>query len=246
MGAVVVTGSSGGLGSAAAQAFAAAGYEVVGFDKLPPASEGVGRHVDVDVTDEDSMLRAFEIVGPVQHLVAIAGGALVEEKRAPGIATLSIEVVRRSLEQNLISAFITLRTAMPKLRETSGDRSVTLVTSTDALVSYGLPGYAAAKAGIIGMVHSLASALGAEGIRINAVAPGDVPTPRNAREWAHVPNWYENLAAATALRRLCTPEELGSAFVSVATQLRGVTGQVLVVDAGFTVSAGVHAETAHA
>ncbi|MHB2029407.1 MAG: SDR family NAD(P)-dependent oxidoreductase [Acidimicrobiales bacterium] len=246
MGVVVVTGSSGGLGSAAARAFCEAGYEVVGLDKMATAAEPVVRHIEVDVTNEETMVRALRDVGPVQHVVAIAGGALMEEKAMPDIAALPIDVVRRSLEQNLISAFVTLRTAMPKLREASGDRSMTFVTSTDALLSYGLPGYAAAKAGIIGLVRSLASPLGAEGIRVNAIAPGDVPTPRNAREWAHVPDWYERLAASTALRRLCTPEELADAFVSVATQLRGVTGQVLVVDAGLTVSAGINAAVAEA
>lgn len=243
MAVVVITGSSGGLGSAAVRAFSAAGHEVVGLDRVVTASESV-RHLQVDVADEESMERTLAEIGAVHHVVAIAGGALVEEKAGTDIAALPIDVVRRSLEQNLISAFVTLRATMPKLREASGDRSVTFVTSTDALLSYGLPGYAAAKAGIIGLVRSLASPLGSEGIRVNAIAPGDIPTPRNAREWAHVPNWYEHLAAATALRRLCTAEELADAFVSVATQLRGVTGQVIVVDAGLTVSAGVSAAVA--
>jgi NAD(P)-dependent dehydrogenase (short-subunit alcohol dehydrogenase family) len=241
---VVITGSSGGLGSAAARAFSVAGFEVIGLDRVATGSESI-RHVQVDVADEASMERALADIGAVQHLVAIAGGALVEEKAAPDIAALPIDLVRRSLEQNLISAFVTLRTAMPKLREASGDRSVTFVTSTDALLSYGMPGYAAAKAGIIGLVRSLASPLGAEGIRVNAIAPGDIPTPRNAREWAHLPMWYEHLAGSTALRRLCSAEELADAFVSVATQLRGVTGQVIVVDAGLTVSAGVSAAVTH-
>ena len=101
---------------------------------------------------------------------------------------------RASLELNLVTAWIT---AAGRARRTcggrTGDRSITLTTSTDALASYGLPAYAAAKAGLIGLVHSLAGPLGADGIRINAVAPGDVPTPRNVREWGHVPGWYDRL-----------------------------------------------------
>jgi NAD(P)-dependent dehydrogenase (short-subunit alcohol dehydrogenase family) len=118
------------------------------------------------------------------------------------------------------------------LRAAEGDRSVTLTTSTDALVSYGLPAYAAAKSGIIGLVHSLAGSLGKDGIRINAVAPGDVPTARNRKEWAHKSGWYDTLAASTALRRLCTPEEIAATFLALSSQLTGVTGQVIIADAG--------------
>jgi NAD(P)-dependent dehydrogenase (short-subunit alcohol dehydrogenase family) len=215
----------------------AAGFDVIGVDRTAPAANPGYRYFQADVTDEGAVQQALERVGPLKHVLAVAGGALANEKTAPDAAVISIDLLKQSLEQNLISAFVTLKATLPKLRLASGDRSITFVSSTDALLSYGLPAYAAAKAGIIGLVHSMASPFGKEGIRINAVAPGDVPTERNAREWAHLPHWYEDLAAATALRRLCTPEELGDAFVSVATQLRGMTGQVIVVDAGLTVAA---------
>lgn len=237
---VLVTGSSGGLGSATVGSFMSAGYEVVGLDRVPPPSNPGYRHIDVDVSDEASMRRALEDVGPLRHVIALVGGALMAEKAAPDVADLPIQVVRESIELNLISAFVTLRVTLPKLRLTAGDRSLTFVSSTDALLSYGLPGYASAKSGIMGLVRSLAHPLGREGIRINAIAPGDIPTERGIREWAHLPNWYENLATTTALGRLCRADELGDSFLSVAARMTGLTGQVVVVDAGLSVSgAGV-------
>lgn len=237
MATVLVTGSSGGLGSAAARAFMATGFDVIGLDRTAPPENPGYRYFQADVTDEGAVQHALEEVGPLHHVLAVAGGALAEEKTAPDVTSLPIGLLKQSLEQNLISAFVTLKATLPKLRLASGDRSMTFVSSTDALLSYGLPAYAAAKAGVIGLVRSMASPFGREGIRINAVAPGDVPTERNAREWAHLPHWYEDLAAATALGRLCTAEELADAFVSIATQLRGMTGQVIVIDAGLTVAA---------
>ena len=120
-------------------------------------------------------------------MVAIAGGALPEEKTGADLAELPLEVFRASLELNLVTAWITLRAALPHLRRAEGDRSITLTTSTDALASYGLPAYAAAKAGLIGLVNSLAGPLGGDGIRINAVAPGDVPTSATCASGATCP-----------------------------------------------------------
>jgi NAD(P)-dependent dehydrogenase (short-subunit alcohol dehydrogenase family) len=226
---VVITGAAGGLGSAAVTAYIGAGFHVVGVDRAPiPERESLSSYV-ADLTDVATMRDVLCEVGPVQHVVSIAGGALIEEKLN---VDLPLEVFRASIEQNLTSAFVTLQTALPQLRAAEGDRSLTLTTSTDALISYGLPAYAAAKSGIIGLVHSLASSLGKQGIRINAVAPGDVPTARNRREWAHKSGWYETLAESNALRRLCTPEEIAATFLALSSQLTGVTGQVIIADAG--------------
>ena len=84
-------------------------------------------------------------------------------------------------------------------------------------------------------MHSLAGPLGADGIRINAVAPGDVPTPRNVREWGHVPGWYDGLRESSPLGRLGTPEDIAAAYLAL-IDMRHVTGQVIVVDGGQTIS----------
>jgi NAD(P)-dependent dehydrogenase (short-subunit alcohol dehydrogenase family) len=67
------------------------------------------------------------------------------------------------------------------------------------------------------------------------VAPGDVPTPRNVREWGHVPGWYDAIREATPLGRLATPEDIAAAYLAL-IDVRHLTGQVLVVDGGQTVS----------
>jgi NAD(P)-dependent dehydrogenase (short-subunit alcohol dehydrogenase family) len=235
---VLVTGAAGGLGGALVSALLERGDRVVAIDRVRIERADVTAYA-IDLADEDAVAGALadaeEHGLPIQHVVAIAGAALPDEKTGADVAELPLEVFRASLELNLITAWITLRAALLHLRRADGDRSITLTTSTDALASYGLPAYAAAKAGLIGLVHSLAVPLGAEGIRINAVAPGDVPTPRNVREWEHVPGWYDGLRASSPLGRLGTPEDIAAAYLAL-IDMRHVTGQVIVVDGGQTIS----------
>ena len=233
---VLVTGAAGGIGTATVQAFLGAGFDVVGLDRRPAESQPGYTHVLVDLLDDAAVHGAVAEVGAIRHVVCIAGGALVPEKTTDDPAALELEVWRASLEQNLTAQFITLQASLPGLRQIDGDRSITFVSSTDALLSCGLPAYAAAKAGLIGLVHALTGPLGAEGIRINAVAPGDIPTERNVAEWGHIDGWYSRMREATALDRLVTTDEVAGAFLAVATQLTSLTGQTIVVDGGLTVS----------
>jgi NAD(P)-dependent dehydrogenase (short-subunit alcohol dehydrogenase family) len=235
---VLITGAAGGLGSALVEALVARGDRVVALDRAELGRADVlGYTVDLAdaATVEHALADATGNGYAIRHVVSIAGGALPAEKTGAHPAELSLDDFRASLDLNLVTAWITLRAALPYLRSADGDRSITLTSSTDALASYGLPAYAAAKAGLIGLVHSLTAALGADGIRINAVAPGDVPTPRNVREWAHVPDWYETLRAGTALGRLGTPEDIAGAYLAL-IDLPHVTGQVMVVDGGATIT----------
>jgi NAD(P)-dependent dehydrogenase (short-subunit alcohol dehydrogenase family) len=239
---VVVTGAAGAIGSATAAAFTAAGFGVVGLD-IAEEVRGLDlpgyRGWVVDLADEaaveDAMQRASE-VGPLHHLVQIAGGALPEEPRTQhDPALLTPEVFRGSLERNLVSQFVTLRAALPWFRreqDTGADRSVTLTSSWNALSAQGMPAYSAAKAGLIGMMHALVRPLGAEGIRCNVVAPGTIRTPRTERIWSHDPAHFDRLAASAATGRLGVPEDVARTCLSLARDLVHVTGQVLVVDGG--------------
>jgi NAD(P)-dependent dehydrogenase (short-subunit alcohol dehydrogenase family) len=235
---VLVTGAAGGLGSALVDALVARGDRVVALDRADAPRAGVLSFV-TDVGDERAIELALDEAAAAgvepRHVVAFAGGALPDEKTADDLTAVSLDLFRASLEHNLLSVWATVRATLPRLRRLDGDRSITFTTSTDAIASYGLPAYSAAKAGLIGLVHSLMGTLAAEGIRINAVAPGDVPTERNRREWAHRPDWYEQLRLGVPLGRLATPQDIATAYVAL-IDLQHVTGQVIVVDGGQTIA----------
>lgn len=237
---VVVTGAAGALGAAIAAAFVADGFHVIGLDQDPavtqldlPGFEGVR----VNLTDEVAVDAALETVsgsGRLHHLVGVAGGALPEEPTTQHDPTLlAPEVFRRSVDRNLTSQYVVLRAALPWFRDGGArDRSVTFISSWNAVSAQGMPAYSAAKAGLIGMMHALVRPLGAEGIRVNVVAPGTIRTPRTERIWGHVEGHFERLEQAAAIGRLGVPDDVARSCLALATDLTHVVGQVLVVDGG--------------
>lgn len=237
---VVVTGAAGAIGTATVEAFLAAGYRVVGLDRdgLVSSSHGDAyRGIEVDLEDEVAVVKAIEAVsalGSLAHVIGIAGGALPIEPRTQGDpAQLSTADFRASIEANLTTQYVMLRAVLPWLRASEDrDRSVTFTSSFNALTGWGMPAYSSAKAGLIGLMHALAPVMGAEGIRVNVVAPGTVRTPRTERIWAADPDHFRRLERTTALGRLASPEDVARTFVALATLMTQITGQVIVVDGG--------------
>lgn len=243
-GTIVVTGAAGAIGSAVTNAFLDREYAVIGIDlqSVVDVRPSTYRHVVADVRELDELRDVAASLGdtPLRHLVGVAGGALPEEVVAKDVDDLELGVFRRSLDLNLVSQYATVRAFLPWLRAADPendatvrpDRSITAISSVNALVGMDTPAYSAGKAGLIGMVRVLARMLGPQAIRVNAVAPGTVRTPRTERIWRDDPEHFERLEAQAPLGRLTTPAEVGRAVCSLALDLTAVTGQVLVVDSG--------------
>ncbi|MBW3660101.1 MAG: SDR family oxidoreductase [Gemmatimonadetes bacterium] len=237
---VLITGAAGAIGSATARRFLDEGWGVVGLDRDPSVEEPPGpgyRGRIVDLEDEAALEAAVADArsnDALRHVIGVAGGALPEEpptREDP--VEMSPALFRASIEANLTTQFLVLRAALPWMRaDRSADRSIHLTSSFNALTGSGMPAYSAAKAGLIGMMHALVDPLGAEGIRINVVAPGTIRTPRTERLWSSNPGHFERLEAGTALGRLGRPEDVAAAFYALATVTTHVTGHVLVVDGG--------------
>lgn len=239
---VLVTGAAGAIGAATVTAFLDAGFGVVGLDRDPAVE--IARHPaylghTVDLLDEPAVTKAMRFaasVGQLVHVVSLAGGALpIEPETQHDPTLLSSADFRASVELNLTTQFVVLREAMPMLSAAPGrDHSITLTSSFNALGGWGMPAYSAAKAGLIGMMKALTGPLGAVGVRINVVAPGTVRTPRTERIWNGDPDHFQRLERTTALGRLGTPADVAAAYLALATAMRHVTGQVIVVDGGQT------------
>ncbi|MBU6424392.1 MAG: SDR family oxidoreductase [Chloroflexota bacterium] len=233
---VLVTGAAGAIGSATVDAFLARGDSVVGLDReaTAPRPRYLGLRVDLaDAAAADEAIARAAGLGPIAHVVAVAGGALPWEPAAGDPGLIDVAAFRASVDANLVTQFTTLRAALSSLRaSTDAHRSVAFTSSFNALGGWGMPAYSAAKAGLIGLMRALVAPLGRDGIRVNVVAPGTVRTPRTERIWAHDPSHFADLTARSALGRLATPADVAVAYVSLATVLTHVTGQVLVVDGG--------------
>jgi NAD(P)-dependent dehydrogenase (short-subunit alcohol dehydrogenase family) len=238
---VVITGASSGLGARFARVLSAAGAQVHAaarrLDRISALAADDERITAVrcDVTDPSDRERlvdsAASRTGRVDVLVncaAVPGRPDTDSESAADFA--------RVLETNLVAPYDLCRLIADRVGADSG-AAVVNVASILGLVSaapLGGAGYAASKAGLIGLTRELAGQWGRRGIRVNALAPGWFHTDMNDAVFADERSaaWVDR---NTILRRPGNPAELDGALLFLASAASSYcTGQVLVVDGGWT------------
>lgn len=239
---ILVTGAGSGIGLATAQVLQGQGARVAAVvqDKQQAASvreQLPGAAVLVqDLLDDvgaaalpEKAARALD--GPLHGLAACAG---VFYKK--GSDDTSLDEWRHTLQLNLTAAFVLTRAAIAHMRSASvRDGSVVVISSQIGEVGHARgAAYAASKAGINGMVKSLALEWASEGLRLNAVGPGPIDTPMVAAAKAN-PDALAAMQASIPLGRLGQPREIGE-LVSFLLSPRAsfITGQLICADGGFT------------
>lgn len=233
--AIIVTGSSSGIGEAVARRLAglgagivvnsatsvAAGERIAG--ELPDAI-----YVQGDVGDPATATALVEAAeqrwGRLDGLVNNAGVTVMIPM--PDIEAITVDHWDKILRTNVIGTFLVSQAALPLLRA-ADDGWITNVTSLAGVRQTGssLP-YAVSKAALNHLTNILAKHAGG-GVRVNAVAPGLVATPWTS-DWDAL---KEGVTAMAPLHRVATPDDIAEACLAfVAT--RYATGQTLVVDGG--------------
>ena len=245
----LVTGGGTGIGRSAVLALARAGYDVaVNYASSAKAAEATAQEaralgaqtllVQCDVSDETAVRAMLATVGEAfGHLDALVNNAGTTAKwKVKDLESLDLAEWDRTFAVNVRGLFQVTRAAVPLLKKGANPS----IVNTASIVGL-RPGpqplpYAASKAAVVNLTKTLAWNLGPE-IRVNAVAPGWMEG-----DWMQrmLGDKYDDLmgkrAKATPLRRCVTADDVAESIMSLLQGNRFVTGEIVVIDGGFTSS----------
>jgi NAD(P)-dependent dehydrogenase (short-subunit alcohol dehydrogenase family) len=236
----LVTGAARGIGLAIAQWFIARDWRVALLDndretlmrtmaQWRDAPNVLSLHADVsvpvDVARAVARLRGH--FGRIDVLVNNAGVAMFKP-----ILQTSTDEWRHVMATNLDGPFYCTQAVAPLMLEHGGGSIVHIASISGLRASTLRVAYGTSKAALIHLMRQQAAELGAQGIRVNAVAPGPVETAMAAQ--VHTPSIRAGYHAAIPLGRYGTPEEIAAAVGFLCSDAASyVNGQVLAVDGGF-------------
>lgn len=237
---VVITGAAGGIGAEIARGLSAAGARVgLNGHRAAPledlADQVSGSFVlPFDVTDEPASAAALRFVveqyGRLDALVCAAGA----RDRRP-LAEIETPDYRIVLEVNLVAPFHLARAASRHMIEANRGRIIMITSLAGDFAMPGDAAYPSSKAGLAGLVRSLAVELGAYGINVNGIAPGPIATQVNAA-LVKKPEWQAMIRRTVPLQRWADPSEIAGAVIFLASDASSyLNGQVLTIDGGASV-----------
>ena len=240
---VLITGGSNGIGEALTRAFVQQAAEVTILDKdyqkgLTIAKEceqysGKINLYDVDLTDTkiltETLTKIKKEKPPVNVIINNAG----YDPRY-SLLEMTEKQWNNLFQLNVVHYFITCRELLSSAIDAGGG---SIIMTSSHLVWIGKPdliAYNATKAAIIGMVRSLAEAVGKYNIRVNAVAPGWIMTERQLKQWVTPEAKQKTIQELQCLPLELTPQELVGTYLFLASDTsKAITRQTIVVDAGY-------------
>lgn len=233
---ILVLGGGRGMGRHTSHALAQLGAEVIVVDADAERAAMVAAEIGelasgrtVDATSDQEMAALAQSLPAIDAVVDIIGVA-----RYQPLVTTSLEDWEWEHDIVLKHAWLTVRHFGHRVAE-RGAGSLTFVASVSGISSSpGHGAYGVFKAGLVSLVRTAAVELGHRGVRVNAVAPGFVLTPRIASVLDEA--GLERARTAAPLPRLTTPSDVAAALTFLVSDMAaGVTGHTLIVDAGATV-----------
>jgi NAD(P)-dependent dehydrogenase (short-subunit alcohol dehydrogenase family) len=231
---VLVVGGTSGIGAGIARGFLSEAAQAIVTGATAAEAEAARATLEgaealaLDVRDAEAVRRIVSGLQSLDHLVYAAGVIRRGEEHDPNVFDMVLDI-------NLHGAMRVAAAARPILTRGTG----TILNIASMLSFFGgalVPGYSASKGGIAQLTKSLALAYAADGLRVNALAPGWIATPLT-EALRQDPGRSEAILSRTALRRWGEPQDVAGAAVFLASPLAAfITGVVLPVDGGYLVA----------
>jgi NAD(P)-dependent dehydrogenase (short-subunit alcohol dehydrogenase family) len=242
----VITGAASGIGAGTARMFVAEGAKVIVADLQVDAGEllvaelgDAARFALCDVTKEDQVAAAVDMaVSEFGHLDVMFNNAGIVGV-VGRISEMPVEAWDHTMSILLRGVFLGVKHAARVMREQGSGVIINTSSTAGVLGGLGPHVYTAAKHGVIGLTKSVANELAPDGIRVNAIAPGNTVTAMTAAvttgDADDLEGTNEKIASGSPLGYAGVPDDIAAAALYLASDdARYVSGHTLVVDAGQT------------
>jgi NAD(P)-dependent dehydrogenase (short-subunit alcohol dehydrogenase family) len=236
----IITGAASGIGRAAALRFAEEGARLWLADLDTQAGEALAaqlgaRFLRTDVA-KTADCQALVDAAVQQHGrldIAFNNAGVSDGPIPPGTIDYPLELWDRMIAVNLSGVFYGLRAQVRAMLKTGGGAIVNTASIAGQIAFAGVPGYVAAKHGVVGLTKTIAVEYGAQGIRCNAIAPGFVETPMT-QPVLQIQQFREMAASTVPSGRVGSAEEIANLALWLASDRASyVNGALVAADGGF-------------
>ncbi len=240
---ILITGGSNGIGEALTKTFAEQAAEVTILDKdyergLKVAEECQQYNCKVnvygiDLTDSEALTETLAKVKKDKPVVNVLINNAGYDPRY-NLLEMSAQEWNDLFQLNVVHYFITCRELLPEMINAGGGSIIMTSSHLVWIAKPDMVAYNATKAAIVGMVRTLAGAVGKHHIRVNSVAPGWIMTERQLQQWVTPEAKHKTVHELQSIPIELTPQELVGTYLFLASDTsRAITRQTIVVDAGY-------------
>lgn len=237
---ILITGGAGNIAKAVIQKYLSNECIVIATDiKEKSENEEFNNnpnytYYQCDVTNVESIKelkqKIEEKYNKITHLISMAGDAIGTDLK--GIEQVTIEDIDKTIKLNLSSHIYITTILLPLLKNETDNKTITYVSSINALRAYDAPVYSASKAALYGLTRGVLKDLGKLQIRVNIITPGTVLRPHEALKNEQTNGEYAKKRPQTKYKDFALNTDIADAIFSITHVMKKMVGQDIVIDAG--------------